>query len=43
MAGQSVPYEDDLHEWLQDAENAAEYINAAIEDGDKEVNFNTTE
>ena len=33
----SVPYEDDLHAWLQDASNAAGYINAAIEDGDKAV------
>lgn len=30
-------YEQDLHEWLKDSENAAEYLNAAIEDGDKEV------
>ena len=37
MSGKSVSYEDDLHEWLQDAGNAAEYINAAIEDGDKAV------
>ena len=33
----SVPYEDDLYNWLQDAGNAAGYINAAIEDGDKAV------
>jgi probable addiction module antidote protein len=37
MNTKSVLYEDDLHVWLQDAGNAAEYINAAIEDGDKEV------
>ncbi|MDA8427839.1 MAG: putative addiction module antidote protein [Geobacteraceae bacterium] len=37
MNSKSMPYEDDLHVWLQDAGNAAEYINAAIEDGDREV------
>ena len=37
MARTSVPYENDLMEWLQDPANAAEYINAAIEDGDREV------
>lgn len=30
-------YEQDLHEWLKDPENAAEYLNAAIEDGDTDV------
>ena len=30
-------YEQDLHEWLKDPQNAAEYLNAAIEDGDREV------
>jgi probable addiction module antidote protein len=37
MARTSVPYEKDLMEWLQDPAHAAEYINAAIEDGDREV------
>lgn len=37
MSNKSIPYEGELHDWLQDAENAAEYINAAIEDGDKEL------
>lgn len=37
MARKSVPYEKDLMEWLQDPAHAAEYINAAIEDGDREV------
>ena len=37
MAGKSVPYEPDLMQWLQDPVNAAEYINAAIEDGDREI------
>lgn len=37
MSGKSIPGEDDLHVWLQDAGNAAEYINAAIEDGDRYV------
>lgn len=37
MARKSVPYENDLMEWLQDPAHAAEYINAAIEDGDREV------
>lgn len=37
MARKSVPYENDLMEWLQDSAHAAEYINAAIEDGDREV------
>lgn len=33
----SVPYEDDLQAWLQDEENITAYLNAAIEDGDKDV------
>ena len=37
MARKTVPYDDDLMEWLKDPVNAAEYINAAIEDGDREV------
>ena len=37
MARKSLPYEDDLMAWLQDPAHAAEYINAAIEDGDREV------
>jgi DNA-binding phage protein len=37
MSGKSIPYEEELHGWLQDAGNAARYINAAIEDGDKDV------
>lgn len=37
MSEKAIPYEDDLTAWLQDAENAAEYLNAAIEDGDKAV------
>lgn len=37
MAGKSVPYEDDLLKYLQDPANAADYINAAIEDGNREV------
>jgi len=37
MAGKSVPYEDDLFEWLQDPKNAAGYLTAVIEDGDREA------
>ena len=37
MVRKSLPYEDDLMAWLQDPTHAAEYINAAIEDGDREV------
>lgn len=37
MSKKTIPYEDDLQQWLQDPENAAEYLNAAIEDGDKDV------
>jgi probable addiction module antidote protein len=32
-----MPYEDDLHVWLQDAGNAAGYLTAVIEDGDRET------
>jgi probable addiction module antidote protein len=28
-------YEEDLHEWLTDPQNAADYLNAVLEDGDK--------
>ena len=37
MSKKAIPYDDDLTAWLQDAENAAEYLNAAIEDGDRAV------
>lgn len=37
MGQKSASYNDNLMKWLQDPENAAEYINAAIEDGDKAV------
>ncbi len=37
MARKSVSYENDLMKWLQDPAHAAEYINAAIEGGDREV------
>lgn len=37
MSTKSMRYDDELHNWLQDAANAAEYVNAAIEDGDKAV------
>lgn len=37
MARKSLPYDNDLIAWLQDPAHAAEYINAAIEDGDREV------
>jgi probable addiction module antidote protein len=30
-------YEKDLQEWLEDPENAAEYLNAAMEEGDRDV------
>jgi len=30
-------YEQDLHEWLKDPDNAAEYLTAAIEEGDRDV------
>lgn len=28
-------YESDLHEWLKSPENAAAYLNAVLEEGDK--------
>lgn len=34
MASKTVPYEDDLQAWLQNPENAAEYLTAVIEEGD---------
>ncbi|KAB0670083.1 putative addiction module antidote protein [Oryzomonas sagensis] len=37
MSNKSIPCKEELSEWLQDAGNAAEYINAAIEDGDRAV------
>jgi probable addiction module antidote protein len=37
MSNKSISYDEELHVWLQDPKNAAEYINAAIEDGDREV------
>lgn len=36
MGRKSMPYEEELYQWLQDAENAAAYLTAAIEDGDRE-------
>ncbi|RJX16883.1 MAG: putative addiction module antidote protein [Desulforudis sp.] len=29
-------YENDLNEWLKDSDNAAEYLTASIEEGDKD-------
>lgn len=37
MAKKSISYESDLMTWLHNPAHAAEYINAAIEDGDREV------
>ncbi|MEI6702987.1 MAG: addiction module antidote protein [Deltaproteobacteria bacterium] len=37
MAGKSVPYENDFYEWLQDSKNAAGYLTAVIEDGDRDA------
>lgn len=37
MAGKSVSYEDDLYEWLQNPNNAAGYLTAVIEEGDREA------
>ncbi len=37
MPRKTLPYDNDLMVWLQDPVHAAEYINAAIEDGDREV------
>lgn len=30
-------YEKDLSEWLKDPDNAAEYLTASIEEGDKDA------
>ncbi len=35
MGRKSIPYEEELMQWLQDPENAAAYLTAAIEDGDR--------
>jgi probable addiction module antidote protein len=35
MGRKCVPYEEELLQWLQDPENAAAYLTAAIEDGDR--------
>jgi len=37
MTKKSTNYQEDLIEALKDPREAAEYLNAAIEDGDKEV------
>ncbi|NJN81646.1 MAG: putative addiction module antidote protein [Caldilineaceae bacterium] len=37
MSNISVSYEDGLHTDLQDPEEAAAYLNAAIKDGDQQV------
>lgn len=37
MAGKSVPYEDDLYEWLQDPNNAAGYLTAILEEEDADT------
>lgn len=37
MARKSGDYQTYHLEWLRDPENAAEYLNAAIEDGDQEA------
>ncbi|HAD04172.1 MAG: putative addiction module antidote protein [Desulfuromonadaceae bacterium GWC2_58_13] len=34
MAGKTVPYEDDLNEWLKSPENAAVYLAAILEEGE---------
>lgn len=34
MAGKTVPYEDDLNEWLKSPENAAAYLAAILEEGE---------
>ena len=36
MGRKSLPYEEELYQWLQDRDNAAAYLTAAIEDGDRE-------
>ena len=35
MGTKSIPYEEELMQWLQDPENAAAYLTAAIEEGDR--------
>ena len=37
MARKTGNYQEYHLEWLKDPENAADYLNAAIEDGDQEV------
>ena len=37
MAGKSMPYEDDLHGWLQDPVNAAGYLAAVLEENDADT------
>ena len=37
MNRKSVPYEEELYDYLQDPENAAGYLTAIIEDGDREA------
>jgi len=37
MNRKSVPYEEELFEYLQDPNNAAGYLTAIIEDGDREA------
>jgi probable addiction module antidote protein len=37
MAGKSVPYEDDLTEWLKDPANAAGYLTAILEEKDTDA------
>lgn len=34
---QMSEYEQDLNEWLKDPANAAEYLTAAVEEGDRDV------
>ena len=35
MGRKSIPYEEELLQWLQDPDNAAAYLTAAIEEGDR--------
>lgn len=37
MAGKSIPYEDDLQDWLQDPVNAAGYLTAVLEEDDADA------
>ncbi len=37
MNRKSAPYEEELFEYLQDPHNAAGYLTAIIEDGDREA------